>query len=294
MAIVKTVNAEGGSDARYDVSQMTPAERANFDSEGRPLGVGFPDQNVWTPGLPGARGGTGPGFDAGSGGGGTPMDAYTRQLQSLLESQSQTQKADTIAQIRQALISYGVVPQGFKDTLGVLDPTTLSLIQKNTDTGISGYARMLQEKQDAQNQMLAKLSAAGLRRSGSKGYLQRRAQLNWDRQSADATAALLSDIGGKQRSFADAEAQRKMQLLSALFNQQYSPSAQYKQFQASQPVAPPTYQPAQAPAPGFQNQGYLTGQKQDNGYQIPTGGGWYTNQQTGGLTSKWQQLARMG
>lgn len=219
MAIVKTVNAEGGSDARYDVSQMTPEERANFDGEGRPLGVGFPEQDTWTPGLPGARGGTGPGDMGGGysgGGGGDPYDSYIQQLQSMLNSQSAGQSADTKAAIQQALISYGVVPQGFEDKFGALDDTTRALIQKNTDTGISGYARMLQDKEDAQRQMLAGLSAKGLRRSGAKGWLGRRAQLNWDRQSADATNALLSDIGGKTRAFADSEQQRKMQLLQAL------------------------------------------------------------------------------
>jgi hypothetical protein len=71
MAIVKIVNWEGGSNARYDVNQMTPDERAMFDSEGRPLFSGAPGDgpDQWTPGLPGARGGSGPG-DAGGGGGG--------------------------------------------------------------------------------------------------------------------------------------------------------------------------------------------------------------------------------
>jgi hypothetical protein len=230
MAIIKTVNAEGGSDARYDVSQMTPDERRNFDSGGRPLGVGFPDQDVWTPGLPGARGGDSQ-YSMGGGGSasGNPADAFTRQLQSLLQSQSIAERADTRGAIQQALISYGVVPQGFKDEFGALDDTTRALIQKNMDTGIAGYARMQDAHQDRERSMLADLSSRGLRRSGAKGYLGRRNQLDWDRQSADASAALLQSVGGMQKGFANSEMQRKMQLLQALFNQQPSPSQTYQQ-----------------------------------------------------------------
>jgi hypothetical protein len=246
MSIVKIVNAEGGSDARYDVNQMTPEERVNFDGEGRPLGVGFPDQDVWTQGLPGARGGDSPYSMGGSSvGSSTPMDAYTRQLQSLLESQSQAERAGTIEQMRQALIAYGVVPQGFQDEMGALDDTTRQLIEKNTQTGISGYARMKEAKDDAMRQMLAQLSGKGLRRSGAKGFLGRRAQLNWDRQSADATAALLSNLGGLKKTFAQGEAARKQQLMQAMFNQ--SPSSAYNAFQASQPKQEPNWYQVSTP-----------------------------------------------
>lgn len=79
MALVKIVNWEGGSNARYDVSQMTAVGDGRyttdgyyFDSEGRPLSAGVPGDGPgqWTQGLPGARGGSGPGDMGGGGGGG--------------------------------------------------------------------------------------------------------------------------------------------------------------------------------------------------------------------------------
>lgn len=72
MAIVKIVNWEGGSNARYDRSKMTSEERAMFDDEGRPLFSGAPGDGPgqWTQGLPGARGGSGPGDMGGGGRGG--------------------------------------------------------------------------------------------------------------------------------------------------------------------------------------------------------------------------------
>lgn len=81
MAIVKTVNWEGGSNARYDLSKMTPDERRMFDNEGRPLAGNIPGDGPgqWTQGLPGARGGSGPGDMGGGGGGGFPGGAMIGQ-----------------------------------------------------------------------------------------------------------------------------------------------------------------------------------------------------------------------
>lgn len=249
MSIVKIVNAEGGSDARYDVNQMTPEERANFDSEGRPLGVGFPDQDVWTPGLPGARGGDSQYSMGGyEGGGGAALDPYTAQLKAMLDSQSAAGAADTRSAIQQALIGFGLVPQGYRDEMGALDDTTRALIQKNTDTGISGYARLLEGKQDAERNLINSLGAKGLRRSGAKGYMQRRGQLNFDRQSQDAISALLANVGGLKRSFADAEQQRKMQLMQALFSQ-----SQKSPWQVAAPAIAAAAPPQQTPLQGAIN-----------------------------------------
>ena len=308
MALATQVaNPAPGRDARYSLSGLTKLPDGTYtdgvykyDDSGR--GINRPNSTV--SGLPpanssesynvytGQTSASGP-LGGGGGGGANPMDSYTRQLQSLLDSQSAAQKADTRAAIQQALIGYGVVPTGFKDELGALDDTTRALIQKNTDTGISGYARMLQDKQDAQRSMLAALSSKGLRRSGAKGFLGRRGQLDWDRKSADATAALLQNIGAAQKSFAEGEQQRKMQLLQALFSQQFQ-GGFASQGDFGTPIGPSAPSGgASYGAPAFQSQ-YLTGQQQPSGYAVPTGGGWYTNQQTGKLTNKWQQLGKMG
>ena len=235
--------------------------------------------------------------EAGASYGDPGLDAYTRQLQSMLQAQSAGQSADTKAAIQQALIAYGLVPQGFKDEFGALDPTTQALIQKNTDTGISGYARLLEGQKDAETSLINRLGAKGLAAPAAKGYLQRRGQLNFDRQSQDAISALLSNVGGLKRSFADAEQNRQMQMLQALFQARMNSSMMQNQQQrfAAGPLPNGGYTPPPASysAPAYQNQQYLTGQTQPSGYAVPTGGGWYTNQQTGDLTSKWQKLAGM-
>lgn len=307
MALAPQVaNPAPGRDARYSIAGLTQVSPGvysdgvyKYDSSGR--GINRPNAQV--AGLPpanssesynvatGQYSNAGP-LGGGGGGGGGGFDAYIRQLQSLLDAQSVAQKSDTRAAIQQALIGYGVVPEGFKDELGALDDTTKALIQKNTDTGISGYARMLQDKQDTQRSMLSALSSRGLRRSGAKGFLGRRAQLDWDRKSADATAALLQSIGAQQKAFAEGEQQRKMQLMQALFSQQFSSPQPYSNYAVDTPP-PPSGGGQSYGAPAFQSQ-YLTGQQQPSGYAVPTGGGWYTNQQTGGLTNKWKQLGKMG
>jgi hypothetical protein len=278
-------NASDRGDTRYDTSglQWDPARNAYVDDQGWHYdtnGLSLDRPNAYDPSKPAQNdfneqtGTYGPG---GGGGGGTPMDAYTRQLQSLLASQSQGQKADTIAAIRQALIGYGVVPQGFKDELGALDDTTRALIEKNTQTGISTYARMQQDKQDAMRQMLAGLSGKGLRRSGAKGFLGRRAQLEWDRKSADMTASLLSDIGGKTRSFADSEAERKQRMLQALFNQQNFPTMQ---------INPQMPNPGPAPASWYQvSEPTATVPQALQSYQTA----WDTHKSEPGFANYWAQ-----
>ncbi len=178
-----------------------------------------------------------PGGDPG--GGGMP-DAYYQQLQSQLMAQGAADKSQTRAAIQQALIGFGLVPEGFKDKLGALDDTTRALIEKNTKTGISGYARMLEGKSDAQKALINRLSASGLRRSGAKGYKLRRGQLDWDRQYQDAIAALLSDVGGRYEGYAANEGARQSQLLSALYSSGYSPQSSSPSPSTSPQTSPST------------------------------------------------------
>lgn len=216
MAIVKIVNAEGGSDARYDVSQMTAEERTRFDSEGRPLGADNPDQWTWTPGLPGARGGIDQ-YNQGGGGGGAGAGAYANpQIQSLVQSQSAADRSATIEAIQQALIRFGLVPEGFKDPLGALDNLTRDLAQKNTNSGISLYARLLESRKDAITNLMSRLSASGLRRSGARGKKLRTGQLDFDRAFQDSLSQLMDMTGGLYKNFANNEYSRQMQLLQSI------------------------------------------------------------------------------
>lgn len=223
MALIKTQNAEGGSDARYDVSQMTPEERLNFDSEGRPLGSDNPDQWVWTPGLPGARGGNDNSHmgQPGGGSGGTvggSANPYFQQTQSILNAQGSADAADTRAAIQQALVSFGLVPEGFQDKMGALDDLTRDLIAKNTKSGISTHARLLEGRADHIRDLVNRLTSKGLRRSGARGYGLRRGQLDFDRIFQDALAQLQGHTGGLYKNYANNEYNRQLQLANALSN----------------------------------------------------------------------------
>lgn len=106
MALRKIVNWEGGSNARYDVSQMTKvgpnrytADGYEFDHEGRPLSGNVPGDGPgqWTQGLPGARGGSGPndtGPGGGGGGGAIPGAAIYGQAMASAKARYQQRVAD--------------------------------------------------------------------------------------------------------------------------------------------------------------------------------------------------------
>lgn len=218
MTLVKTQNAEGGSDARYDVSQMTPEERQHFDDEGRPLGSDYaPDQWVWTDGIIGARGGWGPSGPPGGGGGaGSISDPYYQQMASFLKAEGAADLSSTKAALQQMLIAFGLVPEGFKDQLGALDDTTRALIQKNTDTGISAVARMREALQKNNTGLVRGLNASGMLRSGAKGAGLRENQLGFDRTFQDALSSVLGEAGGMYSRYASGERQRQLQLLQLL------------------------------------------------------------------------------
>lgn len=220
MAIIKTVNAEGGSDARYDVNRMTPEERTQFDSEGRPLGSNNPGQWEWTDGLPGARGGNSPNSMGGGGGGAASPGAYFEQLKSMMLAQKQAEEASTKGMLQKLLIGFGMVPEGFEDKLGVLDDLTKELIAKNTSSGISQYARLLEAKGDNTKALIGRLSNSGLRRSGTKGAKLRKGQLDYDRLLSDSLQEVLGQVSGAYGNMASNEQARQMQLLSALQNSQ--------------------------------------------------------------------------
>jgi len=231
MAIVKTVNWEGGSNARYDVNQMTPEERALFDGEGRPLAGGMPGDgpDQWTDGLPGARGGGSPN-DMGGGGGDLLASPYFQQARSAMEAQNAAQEAQTRETIRQLMISTGLVPEGFQDKLGVLDDITRALIQKNTDTGLSQMARLNEGYDDQKRSNINTLASRGLGRSGAKGFQMRRASLAFDRNKAD----LLSGISGKiNASLGDlAQGQFGRQQSLAQFLAQLSQTFKFNNYQS--------------------------------------------------------------
>lgn len=314
MALAQQVaNATDRGDARYYVgpgSGLTESGGVysdgtyHYDSNGLSLdrpnsyvpGIGNASDsdsyNVWT----GQASPSGGGGGGGGGGGDLTASPYYQQYQAQIQAAQAADLANTKSQLQQLLIQFGLVPQGFQDKYGALDDTIKQLIQKNTDTGVSQYARLLEQKSDAQRSALQSLAARGLSRSGSKGYALRRGTLDFNRTLSDALSSVLGNANQLQGGYASREMDRQSglsQLLAQLASS-YRPSFSTGGYGGYVPQPPqiPAQAPAPAPtfsAPGFTHMG--VGVPNDQGYAVPTGGGYYTNAQTGDLTAKWQKLA---
>lgn len=176
--------------------------------------------------------GDGPGGGGSPGGGGGSFDPRSNPYYSQWKSAQQAYltgvESNARSGIKQALIAFGLIPENFEDKLGSLDDTTRSLIKTNTDTGISQYARLLEGRSDAIRSVIQSLQNKGLRRSGAKGYLLRRRQLEYDRNFQDALGQLLGYIGGQYQGLSSAQMQSKQaeaSFLAQLFNTYYNPYA---------------------------------------------------------------------
>lgn len=204
MAIVKIVNWEGGSNARYDLNQMTPEERTHFDSEGRPLYAGAPGDGPgqWTPGLPGARGGSGPndgGGDGGGGGGGLPPGAAAAIAQELaLAKQAYDTALAKITNQRQSLGRNA----GF--TFDVNADTGMTENLRVDPSAIYGTYQLL-NRQQAQNIENARATAIerGLGAGGGLGMqLQSQARYAAGQQDAQFSSQLtdqFTDLATQQQ-----------------------------------------------------------------------------------------------
>lgn len=241
---VKVANrGTNGSDPRFSVAGLqrqgnnyVDAAGNVFDDGGRMISgdwsllqdtPGLPPSNqsesydVYSPAGQGRNtGGFGGGGGGGVGAGMTSSDPYFNQIKSMLQAQSAGDAANTKAMLQKLLIGFGMIPEGFQDKLGVLDDLTRSLIAKNTESGISQYARMLEAKGDNTKALIGRLSRSGLRRSGAKGAKLRKGQLDYDRLLSDSLNELLGQIGGAYSGYTSNENARQMQLLSALQNSQ--------------------------------------------------------------------------
>lgn len=165
--------------------------------------------------MPGQGQQQNPGGPGGPGGGPGP---YYNQLESLYRAQGAAEAASMRSAIQQMLIGMGLVPEGFTDKFGALDNTTKALIDKNTKTGISTYARLLEQKQEGIKNLINRLNARGLRRSGARGYGLRKNQLGADRNLADVLSRLMGDIGGMYSQYTGNEYARQAALIAAAMN----------------------------------------------------------------------------
>lgn len=118
--------------------------------------------------------------------------------------------------IQQALIRFGLVPEGFQDRYGDIDPATRTLAGENTATGISTQARLLEARKEAIRQFSRSLAARGLRRSGARGFGLRKRQLDYDRANTDALDELLAFIRGQYGTYAGVEQAGQGALTEAL------------------------------------------------------------------------------
>lgn len=157
----------------------------------------------------------GGGSGGGGGGAATINNPYYQQLQSLLTAQGSAEAANFRNMIQQALIGYGLIPEKFNDKFGALDALTKSLIAKNTESGISTYARLLEDKRHGVKDLMNRLNARGLRRSGARGFGLRKNQLTADRALADSLQGLMQYINNAYGTYTGNEYQRQMQLLQA-------------------------------------------------------------------------------
>lgn len=120
--------------------------------------------------------------------------------------------------IRQMLIGMGLVPGGFQDKFGALDDTTRELIKKNTDTGISTYARLNEQKSMGIKDLINRLNARGLRRSGARGYGLKRNQTAYDRNLNDVMSQLMQQVGSMYGNYSANEYARQAALIMAAMN----------------------------------------------------------------------------
>ena len=296
-----------GQDARYSIAglqQVAPGIYTDgvyqYDSNGLDLS-GRPAEHI--PGLRGADENyvDGQVSYAGGGGGGDYggdllSSPYFQQALAAQKAQQAADESATKAKLRQMLIDTGLVPPGFTDKLGILDAATQQLIQQNTQSGISQIARLNEGYADQKRNDINSLASSGLLRSGAKGFKLRRSSLAFDRNKSD----LLSGVSGAANDALSGLAQRSLQGQQSLAQFLASLAAQM-QFNGRRvggsppPIAPPPPPQPEAPAQPAAPWAHLgIGVPDSNGYSVQTGGGYYTNPQSGQLTSKWQNLAKAG
>jgi hypothetical protein len=252
-------NATPTGDTRYDITRDPGAQQVGpgqwIGSDGVTYQGDDPSMllgnraNVLDPNLTDWRGtgGTGTGSYS-SGGGGSSMfgNPYYQQYEASNKAMSAADLAETKAQLQQMLIQFGLVPGNYQDKLGSLDDTIRQLISKNTESGISQYARMMEGKEDTQRGTLQELAKSGLLRSGAKGHKMRRNQLNFDRLFSDAVNAVMGSANILQSGYAGREMSRQQQLsqfLASLFSGSRMGSSGPGGRFITQPQQQPTPQP---------------------------------------------------
>ena len=177
----------------------------------------------------GTAGSSGGGFPQSGGGGvpGTPAPPNIDQIlannpfyqatKGQLTAQGIADKASRDAAMRRAVIEFGFIPDlapgaldpaTLKALSHVVDPTTRELARKNTEAGLSIWARLQDALSQTQKRVVDSLGARGMFRSGETGYGLGRAQLQADQERSDAMMRTLDYLAGVQSAFTQSERQR--------------------------------------------------------------------------------------
>lgn len=272
-----------GQDARYDTTGLEQIG-GGYTTDGTyvydPNGLSTNRPNDYVDGLPAANdhradGSYGPGGSGGGGGGfGGDLTAnpYYQQYMAQMQATDAADLSGVKSALQQLLIQFGLVPQGFQDKYGALDDTIKQLIQKNTDTGISAYARLLQQKDDAQRAAIQNLAKRGLTHSGEKGFDLRRGTLDWNRSYSDALNTVLGSANQLQTGYAGRQMDRQTaltQFLAQLASQVNMFNSTRHNPPAARPPSVPRQQPQVNPMDYWQSNPAPT-------YTSPTtGNNWY-------------------
>ena len=227
-----------GQDARFDISglpQVRPGvyrDAAGYEYDANGLALG--NRPLFNSGLPAADANYedwwranpgGPGGGGGAGGSSIFGNPYYQQVLAAVNAAAAADAAGRRTGIQQALIGFGEAPTSFSDRYGDIDALTRELAAKNTSSGISTKARLIQALTDENRNTLRGLAARGQRRSGTRGYKLRRNQLKHDQGYSDALSNLLGYTGSLYSQFAQNEYQRALQMASAAqYASQFAPA----------------------------------------------------------------------
>lgn len=122
---------------------------------------------------------------------------------------------------KRALVNYGAVPDigGYQGLTGDLSGSMTDLVRglagENTASGLSTTARINKAHTDAVDAVKSALTARGLLSSGETGYQLGEENNSYQQAGYDALQQLIDLLSGGNRSFLDAEAQRRSTLAQA-------------------------------------------------------------------------------
>lgn len=108
-----------------------------------------------------------------------------------LNAQAAGSTASSAEQIRQQLIAFGIIPEGYQDKYGWVNDETRQLAAQNTAAGTSTFARLQKAYADAARQHKRQLAARGMLNSGSTAYGMQEQALLQRQNLSDATSKLL-------------------------------------------------------------------------------------------------------